>query len=87
MQREDSFIPENDLKIVILGQGAVGKSSISSQFVNKEFHEEYNPTLQEVLRKTMVIDDRPVTLGNKISFVDLTFSLMRLRHPNLNRNT
>jgi GTPase SAR1 and related small G proteins len=68
MQRGDSFIPENELKIVILGQGAVGKSSITSQFVNKEFHEEYNPTLQEVFRKILVIDDKPITLG-KISSI------------------
>lgn len=63
MQRNDSFIPENDLKLVILGQGTVGKSSITLRLISGEFTEDYIPTLQETYRKTMVIDDKPLTLG------------------------
>ena len=63
MQRTDSFIPENDLKLVILGQGTVGKSSITLRLISGEFTEDYIPTLQETYRKTMVIDDKPLTLG------------------------
>jgi len=60
--RSESYAVDNDLKLVILGQGAVGKSSITLRFVNGEFDEDYNPTLQEIFRKAIVIDDKPITL-------------------------
>ena len=63
MQKNESFVPENDLKLVILGQGTVGKSSLTTRFVNGDFNEEYNPTLQEIFRKTLSIDEKPITLG------------------------
>lgn len=64
--RSDSLYSDNDLKLVILGRGAVGKSSITLRFVNSEFSEDYNPTLQETFRKTMFIDNKPITLGNTL---------------------
>lgn len=76
MQRTDSFAPENELKLVVLGQGAVGKSSITLRFVSGEFDEEYNPTLQETFRRNVVIDDKPIALGIYIvSLYCLCFSL------------
>lgn len=73
MQKSSDYIPENELKLVILGQGAVGKSSITMQFIKKEFIEEYNPTLQEVHPKTVDIDGKPLTLG-KIRFFWIFFT-------------
>lgn len=62
MNRTDSFVPENDLKLVILGQGAVGKSSVTTRFVHGDFNEDYNPTLQEIFRKTVAVDEKLMTL-------------------------
>ena len=64
MNRTDSYVQDNDLKLVILGQGAVGKSSVTTRFVHGDFNEDYNPTLQEIFRKTISVDDKLMTLGN-----------------------
>lgn len=66
VDRKDSLVPENAIKLVILGQGAVGKSNITLRFTNNDFQEEYNPTLQETFRKNLPIDDKPTTLGKHI---------------------
>jgi Ras-related protein Rap-1A len=70
MQKQDSYVPENEIKLVILGQGAVGKSSITLKFTKNEFIEDYNPTLQEIHQKVVNHDGKPITLG-KSSFLTL----------------
>lgn len=60
---EQSFYTDDDIKIVVLGIGAVGKSSITLRFTQGQFEEEYNPTIQETFFKTIPIDNKPATLG------------------------
>jgi len=88
MNRSDSFVPENDLKLVILGQGAVGKSSVTTRFVHGDFNEDYNPTLQEIFRKTISVNDKVVTLGTLHPFpLNFSFShFLKTREIILSRN-
>jgi len=43
-------------KLVVLGEGGVGKSALSIQFVRNHFVTEYNPTIEECYRKQVTID-------------------------------
>ena len=38
-------------KVVILGHGNVGKSSITMQFVSNKFIDYYNPTIEDLYEK------------------------------------
>ena len=40
-------MPEEKLKVVVVGDGAVGKTSICHVFVNKTFPDTYEPTVFE----------------------------------------
>ena len=50
------------MKIVVLGSGGVGKSSMTIRFVQAEFFEEYNPTVEDMYRKRVDLNGNPVTL-------------------------
>ena len=45
-----------DYKIVIVGEGGVGKSALTIQFLQNEFLEDYDPTIEDSYRKQAVID-------------------------------
>eukprot|EP01119_Soliformovum_irregulare_P022297 TRINITY_DN75_c0_g1_i1.p1 TRINITY_DN75_c0_g1~~TRINITY_DN75_c0_g1_i1.p1 ORF type:complete len:211 (+),score=30.85 TRINITY_DN75_c0_g1_i1:50-682(+) len=47
-----------DVKIVIVGSGGVGKSSITLQFVHNTFPTVYDPTIEDNFRKQALIDDK-----------------------------
>jgi len=49
-------------KIVILGDGGVGKSCITIQLTQKIFVSEYDPTVENSYRKQVVVDDEPMML-------------------------
>jgi len=49
-------------KQVVLGGGAVGKSSVTMMFLQGKFLSEYDPTIEEAYRKTVLVDDEQVTL-------------------------
>lgn len=55
--------PEGTLKIVVLGAGAVGKSSLILRYLHGLFTDNYSPTLQEVFQKIDKVDGNPVSLG------------------------
>ena len=48
--------------LVLMGEGAVGKSCITTRYVNNEFLDYYDPTIQDSFRKTVTIDTEPVVV-------------------------
>jgi len=51
------------LKIIILGDSGVGKTSLMNQYVNKKFTNQYKATIgADFLTKEVTIDDKVVTL-------------------------
>ncbi|ODV58135.1 Ras family GTPase RSR1 ASCRUDRAFT_28633, partial [Ascoidea rubescens DSM 1968] len=51
-----------DYKLVVLGAGGVGKSSITVQFVQGVYIESYDPTIEDSYRKQIEVDGRPCDL-------------------------
>ena len=55
------------LKVIILGDSSVGKTSLMNQYVNKRFSNQYKATIgADFLTKEVVVDDRVVTM--QVSF-------------------
>lgn len=51
------------LKVIILGDSGVGKTSLMNQYVNKRFSTQYKATIgADFLTKDVMIDDRLVTM-------------------------
>ncbi len=51
------------LKVIILGDSGVGKTSLMQQFVNKKFSTQYKATIgADFLTKEIEIDDRSITM-------------------------
>merc|ERR1712194_943693 len=51
------------LKVIILGDSGVGKTSLMNQYVNKKFTNQYKATIgADFLTKELVIDDKYVTM-------------------------
>ncbi|KAI9850070.1 MAG: Rab GTPase ypt7 [Thelocarpon superellum] len=51
------------LKVIILGDSGVGKTSLMNQYVNKKFSASYKATIgADFLTKEVMIDDRMVTM-------------------------
>lgn len=54
----DTEIREFVFKIVILGNAAVGKTSLINQYIEESFSESYKPTLgANIVRKDVMLDD------------------------------
>jgi len=49
-------------KIAVLGEGGVGKTSLSIQLCLNHFIENYDPTIDDSYRKQFVIDEEPCVL-------------------------
>ena len=45
-----------EYKIVVVGGGGVGKSALTIQFIQSQFVDEYDPTIEDSYRKQCVID-------------------------------
>ncbi|KAJ9111155.1 Ypt/Rab-type GTPase Rab7 [Naganishia adeliensis] len=51
------------LKVIILGDSGVGKTSLMNQYVNKRFSNQYKATIgADFLTRELVVDDRVVTM-------------------------
>merc|ERR1712072_797589 len=51
------------LKVIILGDSSVGKTSLMNQFVHRKFVSQYKATIgADFLTKEIVVDERPVTM-------------------------
>ncbi|KAK9670979.1 RAS2 protein [Basidiobolus ranarum] len=49
-------------KVVVLGDGGVGKTTVTLQMVSNHFLETYDPTIENSYQKQTVIDDAPCML-------------------------
>mmetsp|Transcript_3479 Transcript_3479/g.12265 ORF Transcript_3479/g.12265 Transcript_3479/m.12265 type:complete len:196 (+) Transcript_3479:231-818(+) len=44
-------------RVVLIGEGGVGKSCLTIQFISEKFVEEYDPTLEDSYRKQVTVDE------------------------------
>jgi len=51
-----------EYKLVIVGGGGVGKSSLTMQLVSNQFVDEYDPTIEDSYRKQVTIDNSAAVL-------------------------
>ncbi|KAI1722936.1 ABC transporter transmembrane region domain-containing protein [Ditylenchus destructor] len=58
--QKDYMVPE--YKLVVVGDGGVGKSSLTIRLVQNEFVEYYDPTIEDNYRKQVIIDDETCIL-------------------------
>ncbi|KAF8930088.1 hypothetical protein BGZ58_008472 [Dissophora ornata] len=50
------------LSIVVVGDGAVGKSALALRFLRDQFHDEYDPTIEDSYCKHIEIDGQDYTI-------------------------
>eukprot|EP01083_Nonionella_stella_P002512 7215_1 len=53
---------EDKYKIIVVGAGAVGKSSLTIRYVIGDFFEHYDPTIEDYYRKLVEVDKKPAYL-------------------------
>ncbi|KZT06043.1 ras-domain-containing protein [Laetiporus sulphureus 93-53] len=51
-----------EYKMVVVGDGGVGKSALTIQFIQNQFMTEYDPTIEDSYRKRYVIDEELAVL-------------------------
>eukprot|EP01103_Thecamoeba_quadrilineata_P000951 TRINITY_DN10841_c0_g1_i1.p1 TRINITY_DN10841_c0_g1~~TRINITY_DN10841_c0_g1_i1.p1 ORF type:complete len:188 (-),score=32.32 TRINITY_DN10841_c0_g1_i1:146-709(-) len=51
-----------EYKVVIVGGGAVGKSSMTMQLISNQFVDEYDPTIEDSYRTQLTVDGNPCML-------------------------
>lgn len=57
------------LKVIILGDSGVGKTSLMNQYVNRKFSNQYKATIgADFLTKEVMVDDRLVTMQVNCGF-------------------
>eukprot|EP00123_Amoebidium_parasiticum_P021607 comp7038_c0_seq1/m.2777 comp7038_c0_seq1/g.2777 ORF comp7038_c0_seq1/g.2777 comp7038_c0_seq1/m.2777 type:complete len:231 (-) comp7038_c0_seq1:463-1155(-) len=52
----------DEVRMVILGHGAVGKTSMTRSFLKRDFLPHYNPTIEDTYEAMVRVDGHPVTL-------------------------
>lgn len=67
------------LKVIILGDSGVGKTSLMNQYVNKKFSNQYKATIgADFLTKEVMVEDRIVTM--QVILVSNLIILIRRRY-------
>eukprot|EP00800_Vazella_pourtalesii_P022161 TRINITY_DN854_c0_g1_i3.p1 TRINITY_DN854_c0_g1~~TRINITY_DN854_c0_g1_i3.p1 ORF type:complete len:193 (-),score=53.68 TRINITY_DN854_c0_g1_i3:110-688(-) len=66
-----------EYKLVVVGGGGVGKSALTIQFIQSQFVEDYDPTIEDSYRKNGVIDDEVAILDILDTAGQEEFSAMR----------
>lgn len=70
----------SDLKIVVFGCGAVGKSALTFQFVHGEFIADYNPTIEDTYMRPFSVDGEPYRLNITDTAGQDDFAAMRVSY-------
>lgn len=52
--------PRQKMRVLLLGDGAVGKTSLVGKFLGKDFFEDYDPTIEEYFTKQVEVDGESV---------------------------
>eukprot|EP01083_Nonionella_stella_P080973 222767_1 len=53
---------DDKYKIIVVGAGAVGKSSLTIRYVIGDFFDHYDPTIEDYYRKLVEVDKKPAYL-------------------------
>ncbi|KAJ3080732.1 Ras GTPase [Rhizoclosmatium sp. JEL0117] len=53
---------QKEYRIVVVGGGGVGKSALSIQFIQSQFVDEYDPTIEDSYRKQVQVDNEVAIL-------------------------
>jgi len=69
-------------KIVVLGDGGVGKSCLTIQFTQNHFVREYDPTIENSYRKQITIDDEACILDILDTAGQEEYAVMRDQYIN-----
>jgi len=69
-------------KIVVLGDGGVGKSCLTIQFTQNHFVREYDPTIENSYRKQLTIDDEACVLDILDTAGQEEYAVMRDQYIN-----
>ncbi|XP_078540181.1 ras-related and estrogen-regulated growth inhibitor-like [Lissotriton helveticus] len=56
LRRSVSLAPARTVRLVVLGQSAVGKTALTVRFITRRFIGDYDPTLEMIYRHTASID-------------------------------
>ncbi|KAK3883646.1 hypothetical protein Pcinc_012056 [Petrolisthes cinctipes] len=64
-------------RIVVLGEGGVGKSALTLQFVSHNFLEYHDPTIEDAYQRQAVIDGEPALLDILDTAGQIEFTAMR----------
>lgn len=64
-------------QIVVLGEGGVGKSALTLQFVSHNFLEYHDPTIEDAYQRQAVIDGEPALLDILDTAGQIEFTAMR----------
>lgn len=59
-----------EYKLVVLGEGGVGKTAVTIQFMNNKFVSEYDPTIEDAYRKEYKIDDNGTEKNIVVEIID-----------------
>lgn len=75
-------MPVKQRKIAIMGFRSVGKSSLAIQFVENQFVDSYDPTIENTFRKTMKLNEQEYSLDlidtagqDEFSFISQTYCM------------
>jgi len=69
-------------KIVVLGDGGVGKSCLTIQFTQNHFVKEYDPTIENSYRKQITLDEESLMLDILDTAGQEEYSVMRDQYIN-----
>jgi len=61
-KQSDAPPKADQVQLVIMGAGGVGKSCLVLKMIDGQFYEDYDPTIEDTYTKQILVDQRPVLL-------------------------